>query len=530
MSAPPPVAAPPPLSLRRAFAALALLTALATVYALRNADADLWGHLRYGRLFVEGGGPHVADPFAYTSAGRAWSGHEYLAQVLLWLAYAAGGPAGLLVLKCLLGGATVWCVYAAVRLGSEGALAWAPVFILAAHTLGRWFLFRPQLFTFLLFAAFVLLLFRHLLGRRGHLWLLPPLLALWVNLHGGFLAGVGAVGLALLLRAAQSLRSDGLRPAPLWRATWPLGAALAGCIAASLLNPLGWRLWPYLLTELTCEVNRRYIEEWQPARFLAPDWSSRTLLAQFVLLAALGLLTRRRPDVAGLRPWQWAMSCLPLAVMASRSIRHVPIFTVWAAPVLSLLAQSALEACRDSVALRRLWYLAAGLLALPGLMTIQFVLARPAFAVATDGPVLGAKQPYGAAAFLRANDISGRLWCPLWWGSYLTWELHPAVLVSMDGRNVTLFSAEQVGENLSFYMDERPDLDAPLRSGSDFLLVPTDTPSLPQLRDDSRWALLYEDADAVLLVRADEAHADWLRRRRAGDLVVPAVSVPATFR
>src|SRR5690242_595614 len=176
MSASLPVAAPAPLlSARRAFAALTILTALATVYAMRNADADLWGHLRYGRLFVEGG-PHAADPFAYTSAGRTWSVHEYLAQMLLWLAYSAGGPGGLIALKCLLGGAAVWCVYAAVRLGSDDALVWAPVFILAAHALGRWFLFRPQLFTFLFFALFVLLLFRHLLGRRGRLWLLPPLL------------------------------------------------------------------------------------------------------------------------------------------------------------------------------------------------------------------------------------------------------------------------------------------------------------------------------------------------------------------
>ena len=60
--------------------------------------------------------------------------------------------------------------------------------------------------------------------------------------------------------------------------------------------------------------------------------------------------------------------------------------------------------------------------------------------------------------------------------------------------------------------------------------LPTDTPALAQLRDDSRWAVLYEDTDAVLLVRSDEAHADWLRRRRAGELVVPAVSAPATFR
>jgi phosphoglucosamine mutase len=38
------------------------------------------------------------------------------------------------------------------------------------------------------------------------------------------------------------------------------------------------------------------------------------------------------------------------------------------------------------------------------------------------------------------------------------------------------------------------------------------------------------DGDAVLLVRADEAHADWPRRRRAGELVTPAVPAPTSFR
>jgi hypothetical protein len=397
--------------------------------------------------------------------------------------------------------------------------------------LGRWFLFRPQLFTFLFFAFFVLTLWRHLLGKPARLWLLPVLLPLWVHLHGGFLAGLGAVGLALLLRGLQTYNRDGLRAGPLWRDTRALALTLAACLAASLLNPLGWRLWPYLWRELTFEPNRRYIDEWQPTRLGTQTWSALTLWLLLAVLVGAGWLAQlRTARVAGLRPWQWVLSCLPLGVMAFQSVRHIPILTLWAAPVLALLAQAA----APSWGARRLgqgaWLLVTGLACVPTVLTLAAILARPAPAVATGGPVLGTRRPDGAVAFLRAHRLRGRVHNPLWWGSYLTWELYPDVLVSMDGRNVTLFPRELVAANLSFYLAEDADLDAPLRQPADFLLVPTDAPVLGRVRADPRWAVIFEDADAVLLVRADEAHAHFRRRFPAGKAHAPPAAPPAWFR
>jgi hypothetical protein len=495
-----PAAQAPPTADRRILTAFAVAAALASVYMMRGADADLWGHLRYGRLFVEEGGLPAADPFAWTSAGRQWSSHEYLSQVLLWLAYAAGGSAGLVVLKCLVGGAAVYFLYAGIRLGSDDARIWAPALLLTSHVAGRWFLFRPQLFTFAFFAFFVWVLFRHLGGRRARLWLLPATLPLWVNLHGGFLAGIGAVGLVLLLRATQVLNATGLRWRPLWDATRPLALTLAACLPASLLNPMGWRLWPYLATELSCDVNRRFIEEWHPLSVAEQGWTAVTFLALLGLLLIVELLAGNRP-VAGLRPWQWLLSCLPLSVMAFRSVRHVPICTLWAAPVLALLAQAACERWAERGWWQRGWLLVTAAAAVPAVLTFRFIAADPAPVVSTAGPVLGSHAPYGAVAFLR-GIAGGRVYNPLWWGSYLTWELYPAVRVSMDGRNVTLFSREMVGENLTFYLAEDADPGTPLASRPDFLLVPADAPVLPRLRDDSRWRAVFEDHDAVVFVPA----------------------------
>jgi hypothetical protein len=529
-----PASAVPLTADRRVLAVFALAATLASLYAMRSADADLWGHLRYGQLFVEEGGLPAADPFAWTSAGRQWSSHEYLSQVLLWLAYAAGGPPGLVILKCLVGGAAMYSLYAAIRLGSGDARVWAPVLLVTSHVLGRWFLFRPQLFTFALFAFFVWVLFRYLLGRRARLWLLPAAMPLWVNLHGGFLAGLGAIGLALLLRGVQGYNAasrgcqtpvdteqgpDGCRSPALW----PLGLTLAACAAGSLLNPLGWRLWPYLAAELSCDVNRQFIEEWQPLSS-GHGWTALTFLVLLGLLLAAGLLAGNR-TVAGLRPWQWLLSCLPLTVMACRSVRHIPICTLWVAPVLALLAGAAHTAWAG----RRWWQwgglAVTGLATVPALLTFRFIAADPAPSVSTAGPVLGAHAPYGAVAFLRDHGLGGRVYNPLWWGSYLTWELYPGVLVSADGRNVTLFSRDLVAENLIFYLSEDAYPETPLRRQPDFLLVPADAPVLGRLRGDARWALVFDDGDAAIFVPATDAEGvpagknlRNLRQIRAGGL------------
>ena len=97
---------------------------------------------------------------------------------------------------------------------------------------------------------------------------------LWVNLHGGFLAGIGAVGLALVGPSAASVQSGGIRTEKalvghLAAARWCCSVAFAG----SLFNPLGWRLWPYLATEFGHTANGRYLQEWQPVSVSEQPWT-----------------------------------------------------------------------------------------------------------------------------------------------------------------------------------------------------------------------------------------------------------------
>lgn len=488
---------------RRFMSAFALAAALVSLYSMRRADPDLWGYLAYGNLFVATHGLTTHDPFAYTSSGFHWVTFEYGAHLLLWWAYDLAGPPGLIALKCLAGGAALWGLYAAIRLTADDPFTWAPVLLLCTSAICRFFLFRPQLFTFAFFACFVAVLFRFLLRRRAPLWALPLVTLAWANMHGGFVAGLGAVGLTILLRASGNLGAA-WRPGSLLAGTGRLWAAFAACLAVSFVNPLGARLWGYILTELSHGTNRQYIAEWGPATLSGDAWSTIALTFIAVTLAVVAWAAyRHAPEAPGPPPLAWALSCVPLIAMSYLSVRHVPLAAIWTGPVIALLASRVQDQLPRLAAFRRAWFLLRGIAVVQVCLIFFVVYAQPRPEIRIDGTVLGTTHPCGAVAYLREQHLRGNLFNPLWWGSYITWERYPDVRVSMDGRNVSLFPDAMVLENMKFYTDAAgiADLDTPLRYPTDFLIVPADAPVLPRVQSDARWRRIYGDADAVLFER-----------------------------
>jgi hypothetical protein len=488
---------------------LAVGSAIVCLYSVRQADPDLWGYLTYGRLFVQSRALTSHDPFAYTSTAARWTTFEYGAQLLLWYAYDVAGPFGLIALKCLVGGVALGGLWVAVRTTTRETFVWAPVFLLSTSAICRFFLFRPQLFTFAFFSIFVAVLFAFLLRRRNApLWMLPIVMVVWANVHGGFVAGLGAVALAILLRASENLTGAGWRPGDLLAGTQRLWATLAACTAATFLNPLGPRLWGYVLSELSHSTNRHYIVEWAPASLHRDAWSAIMLTLIAITLAVVGWAAHSRPaDQSGPRPVFWVASCVPLIAMSYVSIRHVPLAAIWTAPVIAWLASHLPDAAAQPVAFRRVWFLLRGVAVVPVALILAIVCAEPWPEIHVDGATLGKTHPCGAVEFLRTSRASGNLYNPLPWGAYITWKLYPSIHVAMDGRNVSLFPDRMVLENLRFYADAAGDvdLDAPLRYATDFLIVPTDAPVMARLLSDSRWRRVYTDSDAMVFERADVA-------------------------
>ena len=141
------------------------------------------------------------------------------------------------------------------------------------------------------------------------------------------------------------------------------------------------------------------------------------------------------------------------------SVRHVPIAMIWIAPVLAHLSAAVLAPI--SVPSCGAYSL---VLAAAGLRSGNRCCPAATSVIETGGNVLGSRHPCRVVEFLRHNQLKGNVYNPLWWGSYVTWELYPKILVSMDGRNISLFPDEMVRENLLFYASaaESVDIDTPL--------------------------------------------------------------------
>src|SRR5262249_14993251 len=206
----------------------------------RPTDIDFWWHLRTGQLIAETGAVPRVDPFSFTAARRPWVAHEWLWELGVFHLYRLGGFRAALLLSAAIVTLAYVVLYRLLRYLGANEIAAAALVLWAAFlgvpNLGA----RPREFTFLFFAIFLGRLYRHRGGEPGQLWLLPLLMPLWANLHGGFVFGLGLLGLFALSETVAWLAGRGPAPRQLWVVTLV-------AIVATGLHPLGPRVLLYPL-------------------------------------------------------------------------------------------------------------------------------------------------------------------------------------------------------------------------------------------------------------------------------------------
>src|SRR6185503_18050827 len=149
------------------------------------------------------------------------------------------------------------------------------------------------------------------------IWWLAPMMLLWVNLHAGFALGLALIGL-YIVRAVLDGEWDHVRP---------LLTVLVVCTAVVPLNPNGFRMFSYPYETLTSASMAAFIQEWA-----SPDFHKITYLPLAVLLLSTFAAMALSPTRARLGE---LFLVLITALGALRSVRHIPIFSLFAAPVLA---------------------------------------------------------------------------------------------------------------------------------------------------------------------------------------------------
>ena len=159
-----------------------------------TTDPDYWWHLRAGQLIVDNGAVPTTDPFSFTAEGKPWVAHEWLSEVVIYGVQSAGGYGLALLLFAAIALGTLLLTYrASLWLGASRKAA-VLLFVWAGVMTVPYWTVRPQVFTWFLFAAFITVCLQHRAGEKNRLWLLPPLMVLWANLHLGYAFGLAVLG------------------------------------------------------------------------------------------------------------------------------------------------------------------------------------------------------------------------------------------------------------------------------------------------------------------------------------------------
>lgn len=470
---------------------VALLVASLLVYmgVGTHADPDLWGHVRFGQLHLEAGGLLRVDPFAFVPTRTPWINHEWLAEIWFALLNDLGGNVALIGFKLLCLLSLFWLVVSSLReQGADlarSALLAVPFFF---SVMIRLTVVRPQIFTLLAFGVLLLCLRAAEDGRRRWLLLLPILFAAWVNFHGGFLAGLGVLGLWSLAHLGAGLARlgrEGMGALEPWAVS---AAVLLLSAAATLLNPYGLDHLVFLAE--TATVQRPYITEWQALELRSVVGA--VYLLQVALLGA-GLVASRRD----LRP----ALAVPLAVVALlplTAVRHIGLFGL-AAPMLAgdhlteLFRRAPEGTSVSSPWPRRI--LVALMIPVSGLLLWKSVPRAGCIELRAGS------YPVRAVEWLEASEAEPRLATFFNWGEYVIWHLGPETKVAMDGRRETVYPDSVYDEYLSFIRGQGDWYAYLDKYGANAALLEVGQPPDNLLQLQPGWSEAYRDSLAVVHAR-----------------------------
>src|SRR5215831_7005784 len=223
----------------------AALIGMALVYALLAglrtvSETDLGWQMATGRYIVEHHQIPSTALFTYTVPGAHWV-YPPLSGVVFYLLFLMGGYAALSWLNAIA------CAVTIALLTRRGGALTALLAILAVPEIALRTAPRADLFTTVLFAAVLVLLWRHHQGEAVRLWLMPALMLAWANLHLGFVAGLTLMAGYLLMEGCEAVFRE-KREAALKRARQAL-AWIALSVVATIVNPWGVRIYRSLLLQ-----------------------------------------------------------------------------------------------------------------------------------------------------------------------------------------------------------------------------------------------------------------------------------------
>ena len=469
-------------------------------------DNDLWARLIAGAHIVEKLSILKYDFLSYTET-HPWYDHEWGASIFFYLALKYFGHSGLILLKGLLAGLTLFFSYKTVEIRKPQSTIpynityFAIMFLVALNNLGP--TTRCLMFTCVFFSIFMYILECARAGKKKLLILLPFLMILWSNIHGGCMSGIGLIGIYIV---GEFLNKNTFKE---------YIYTLIACLLSLFINPYGLEYVKFIFFATT--MNREMITEWRSA-FIVRNLNlfiRYKLYLVAMLLTQIVYIVKNKINYEKLDKTK-LLIILAMAYLSVTHIRHHTFFIFAAGTLLYdefySLFNALMTKIKEKLNITNNENIKSFVLAKE--VIIYFILLiisiPPLVASNKEIRITETKYPRYAIEFLKINNIGGNLLTSFNWGSYAAYKLYPLNLISMDGRYEEVYDPNLLIDINNFNMI-KDDWDKILKKyKTDVMIIDTEYPIYLKLQNDPNWELVFSNNIAGVFVPKDKVKENYL--------------------
>jgi hypothetical protein len=463
-------------------------------FRLINGDGDLGRHITIGNHVLENRVVPTHDIFSHTMTGEYLVPHEWLLGVIFALVTRAMGLDGAVLISGIVIASAFVFVY---RQSIERGVHRMAAFLITTWAVLASFLHwqvRPHIFTFLFVAVWISILEQAVNNKKVQVWVLPLIMLVWANSHGGFFLGFVILGAYFAGWVREYWRGQANKETGIYLATAGISS-----FAISFINPAGWHLW---ITSAGL-IGKKFIID-STSEYLSPNfhttstWPFLVMLVAGIFLIGTSRNKLRSHELFMLAGW---------TALSLYMARNIPLYAIVTAPYLGFLLQptlsqsKALNRINDAVRnvevglhLRGIVYpiLATLLVGFAFTSDIRFDLAQK------GNQHDAAKFPVAAADWIKENPQDGNMFNEFVWGGYLLYRLWPEQTVYIDG--TTDFFGEAFTREYARVVTLQSGWQATIKKYDvSWAILPSDRPLIQALENELGWQIIYQDNTATII-------------------------------
>lgn len=455
-------------------------------------ETDFLTHVEYAKYYLANHSMPKTDWLTWTFTGQPYLITQWLGQIFMSIPYIYGGYQLSAFVNAIMCGLIVIFAWRTAMIYISNPMTSMLIAIFAAQQV--WALSgRPQVYGMLVFSILVWMICLWI--ERKEFWILiamPAMMAIWVNLHGSYSAGliyIAATGIGSL--TSTLIKNNGNFVNAL-KQNLPFGISAFASLFATLFNPYGWHAWEYVvkISQLVSS-NPGFIMEWSSTSLTSGGGSPFLILIMSTVIAMI--YSKERPSPLSMLGFVgiflFGMGADRQTVWASLAVTPFLTRALRSGPIVELCNSKLVTSIRSIPALL--------------LILIPCLIYWPLYNLTKNDATKSIEKflPYRAVQFLVDNKIEGRIFNGLKAGGLIESKGRKSF---MDGR-LDLFGDDFF---LEWYkaLNGRPGWRQFIdKYDPDILIVERVEPLCQLLMMTNAYKSIYEDEINIVLVKVNHS-------------------------